>query len=549
MGLFGALTASVSGLSGQGEAISVISDNLSNTNTIGFKSSRALFAQLVTSSGVGGTQFNAGGVDSIVQRGQDTQGSLISSTKTTDLALSGNGFFRVSDTQEIDTDTSFFFTRAGSFSEDKEGFLVAPSGHYLQGWRTDSDGTIQNLQTPESVELQSVGVSAQASTSIELGINLTSTTSINSVYDTTAALTGSAGNNLESIVTTPAGADFLSDVRVFDAQGGARDVTIGFTKRAANFWDWTMFTDGSNIEGGTTGTNTRIGNGTLRFNQDGSLLNATGTSLTADWSGGVADGSLTMDFGEFSGGQIVTAETTFGFDDHVLDVGIESTALTNGTYDLIFNADSSLQLVDSGANVLETVTGIADTSTTREVLFSTSGVRITLGPNFDVTPGAYPNTVGDITIGTQAASGDGSGTDGVIQFAASFNTSFVNQDGFGSGTLSAINVDEEGFISGTFTNGETKKLFKLNIAVFQNAAGLEPVSGSLYRVTDFSGQPLLKEAGVGGTATVISGALEGSTVDIANEFSQMIVAQRGFQASSTVISTVDQMLNELLQLR
>src|SRR6478736_4330493 len=114
MGLFGALTSGVSGLNAQGQAISVISDNLANTNTIGYKSSRSLFAQLVTSSGASGTTYNSGGVATAVQRDQTTQGSFISSTSKTDLAISGNGFFRVADTETNGSSTAYYYTRAGS---------------------------------------------------------------------------------------------------------------------------------------------------------------------------------------------------------------------------------------------------------------------------------------------------------------------------------------------------------------------------------------------------------------------------------------------------
>ncbi|MDD9911523.1 MAG: flagellar hook-basal body complex protein [Alphaproteobacteria bacterium] len=556
MGLFGAMTASVSGLSAQGESISVISDNLSNTNTIGYKASRALFSQLVTTGGSGGTTYNAGGAQSDITRNQATQGSIISTTSATDLSLSGNGFFVVTDSASITTDTAYFYTRAGAFSEDKSGYLVNPSGLYLQGWQTDSDGNILNLQNPQSVELQSVGVSAQATTEVNVGANLTSTETNNTNYDTTSSL----ATDLGTIIATPTLADYVTDVRVYDAQGGARDVSIAFSKRGANFWDWSMYTDGSNIEGGTANTNTSIGTGTVRFNLDGTLKYATGTSLTVDWAGGVDDGSMTGYFGDYSGGGVVSATTSLDFTDHVRDIAIEEdisstdTTAPTGTYTLVLTAANTWQLTDPNGQVdTLTTSGTAE----QELLFQFPGagadreydVRMTVSNSFAVTAGSYPSTVGDFTVSSVAAYDTGAGSDGVIQYAASYNTSFINQNGFSSGTLSNIQVDEEGFVSGTFTNGETKKLWKLAIGVFQNPAGLETVSGSLLRVTESSGQVLLKEAGVGSTASVVSGSLEGSTVDIANEFSSMIVSQRSYQANSTVISTVDQMLNELLQLR
>ena len=288
--------------------------------------------------------------------------------------------------------------------------------------------------------------------------------------------------------------------------------------------------------------------GTLRFATDGSLKHATGLNFTADWSGGVSDGAISLNMGDYTGGQIATAGAGLTFTDDVLDISVENESLANGVYDVVFTGANTVELQQGGVPVEAAITVSAATAT-REIYFPTSGVRMTVSSNFNAAPGAYPNTLGSFTVSTAAPFDEGQGTDGVIQFAADYNTSFISQTGFGSGTLASIQVDEEGFISGTFTNGETKRLFKVAIGVFQNPAGLEPVSGTLLRVTDNSGPVLIKQAGVGGTATVVSGALEGSTTDIANEFSQMIVAQRSFQANSTVISTVDQMLNELLQLR
>lgn len=554
MGLFGAMTASVSGLSAQSESISVISDNLSNSNTVGFKSARTYFTQLVTSSGVGGTQFNAGGASSDVLRTQAAQGSFISTQNSTDLALSGGGFFMVTDSSDITTDTEYFYTRAGVFSENKEGFLTTPSGLYLQGWETDSDGQILNIQSPKSVELQSVGVSAQATSHVNLGVNLNSTIAHNAsgIYNTATAVTV----DRDAVAANPSLADHISDIRVYDSEGGARDVAIGYTKRSSNFWDYVVYADGADIQGGTAGTNVIIGEGTLRFDTNGSLKRVNEDTSRVDmsdilWSDGVTRGNITANFGDYTGGKYVSTTAGLGYTNDILDIAIEDDAFPTGTFDLnvsgIAGGVATVQLRDSVPAVVETATITAAAGTgIRELYFPISQVRITVSDDFNI---AATGVVGNFTVANQVALDKGVGTDGVVQLASTNNNIFVNQNGFGSGTLAAIQVDEEGFISGTFTNGETKNLYKLSIAVFQNPSALEIVSQSLLRVTNDSGQPLLKEAGVGGTATVISGSLEQSTVDVANEFSQMIIAQRAFQASSTVISTADQMLNELMQLR
>lgn len=560
MGLFGAMTASVSGLSAQGEAISVISDNLSNTNTIGYKNSRALFSQLVTTSSTGAGTYNAGGSQSAIQRSQQTQGSIISTTNKTDLAISGNGFFTVTDQNVIGSETQTFYTRAGAFSEDSEGFLTNPQGLYLNGWRTDTSGNVIDLQNPEPIELQSVGVSAQASSTVGVGVNLTASEDINSVWNTGAPLT-SATENLGAILNDTTNADYVTDVRLFDAQGGARDISFAFAKRGSNSWSWMAFTDGSNIQGGTPNVNTRIGNGSLEFNQDGTLRNVTGAQMTIPWSGGVATETVTADFGDFTGGAVTDNIDTY-FSDGLLAATFEEdttnvdTTANAGTYTLELTNANEFTLTDpDGQTSVVTVAGAGQ----QELLFNFPGtgapkeydVRMTISASMPVTAAGYPQSAltGNMTVVRQGPQGTGGGTDGALQFAANYNTFFSDQDGFGSGLLADIQIDSEGFISGTFTNGETKKLWKTALAIFQNPSGLETVSGTLLRTTDQSGDALLKEAGVGSTGDIISGSLEGSTTDIANEFSQMIISQRAYQANSTVVSTVDQMLNELLQLR
>lgn len=547
MSLFGALSSSVIGLNAQSEVLSVISDNLSNVNTTGYKANRVLFSQLVTSSGSAGS-FNSGGVDTSVLRNQNQQGSFITTQNATDLAISGNGFFIVNDTVTSSSETSIFYTRAGAFAENSAGFLVTPSGHYLQGYETESDGTIVDNLLVESIALNSVGASAKATASLELGANLNSATTIGD-YDTTAALT----TTLDALVAAPTNADFVIDSRFYDAQGTARDVSFLFNKRGDNFWDFTAYTDGGNLLTGTSGTDTRIGNGTVRFNQDGSLKYISGDSISVNWNDGVPAGTIALDFGEYSGGLLATAGAGLTYTDDVLDVAIDSTTLsTANTYAVRWNDADTLEIHD-GTSVIGSA-DVTATSTVRTLEFlsggSPIGVRITLNDTFATAgTGPYPEAVGNFTLATQAASGAGDGTDGLIQFASTSNTIFATQDGFGSGTLGGVSVDADGFVIGSFTNGESKKLYKLAIGIFQNPAGLAAASGTLLTETDQSGSVLIKEANVGGTGGIVSGSLEQSTADIANEFSQMIVTQRAFQANSTIISTADQMLNELLQLR
>lgn len=669
MSLFGAMTASVSGLGAQGQAISVISDNLANTNTIGYKAGRSLFSQMVTNSGANGTAYNAGGVNTHTGRNQISQGSFITSTSSTDLAIDGNGFFRVADAKTNDSDTTFYYTRAGSFTENKEGYLTNPDGYYLQGWKTDANGTILNIQEPIAIELQSVGVSSQRTTEVTVRANLNATEAVNPIYSGTPAPADMKAA-LDKVMADPTLADYVTDIRLYDAQGGARDMTIAFTKRGANDWDWQVYTDGSNVQGGTPGQNTRVSGGTMSFSTTGSLKSVyttmdssgllgtplVGGRMTANWAGGIDPSSVTFDFGDYVGGPVVTGTSgSMAYNAGTATPVVNDTTIANmttGTPGTLTDATYVLRRVDNdtvaiydstNTTLIDTITGtmdetgdgttpqvftfgttgatltvdgnfdmsaIADGSSigtftvstvttggtqaiaienpnspmvgtytvtatgngifqlsgpgittetaatigangTREIYFPDNNVRITVSDAFDETAGttAYPTAVGTFTVSPLAQMDKGLGTDGVTQQAANYNTGGVIQNGFGAGTLAGVAVDRDGFVVGTFTNGEVKKLYKIALAVFQDPNQLELVSGSLLRPTDASGNALLKEAGVGGTGTVVGGSLEGSTTDIAGEFSNMIVAQRAFQASSKVITTVDQMLNDLLQLR
>ncbi|PZP38620.1 MAG: hypothetical protein DI585_06835, partial [Pseudomonas fluorescens] len=446
MSLFGAMTASVSGIGAQGQAISVISDNLANTNTIGYKASRTLFSQMVTNSGASGTAYNSGGVGTAVARSQNTQGSFITSTSKTDLAISGNGFFVVADSKVNTTQTSTYYTRAGSFSEDKEGYLVNPDGFYLQGWRTESDGSIINIQEPTAIELQSVGVSAKETQNFSIKANLNNTETVNDIYANLGAQT--IAQVLQSTINDPTLADYVADVRVYDAQGGARDMTIHFTKRAANTWDWQLVADSTDIQAGTglavssDGTRVKVGGGTLVFNTNGgSLKSATsdtdatgGTGVRIQWANGVDASDITMNFGQFTGGQVTTVanQNTSG----VLAASVETGTLsTTNTYSIAVQANGDLALIDGAAlpgTVLDTIPAAQVASTgTRELYFATAGVRVTVSDNFDEQPAAGPAAVirDSFTVANKAKRLDGIGTDGMTQLAAAYNTGGVNQDG------------------------------------------------------------------------------------------------------------------------
>lgn len=167
----------------------------------------------------------------------------------------------------------------------------------------------------------------------------------------------------------------------------------------------------------------------------------------------------------------------------------------------------------------------------------------------------YAGTPGDNTFKVNWAStgsasinlnfGDAGSTTGLTGFGSPSTAAAVGQDGFASGNLDTLSVGADGNITGLYTNGKSKQLYQVEIAVFSNPTGLNNAGGNLWKVSANSGEPLSRSAGVGGAGGITSGALEGSNVDIASEFTRLITSQRGFQVNARVIQTTDQILQEL----
>ncbi len=177
--------------------------------------------------------------------------------------------------------------------------------------------------------------------------------------------------------------------------------------------------------------------------------------------------------------------------------------------------------------------------------FDTSG-NLTANPGATVTftpPGAAALTFG-IDMGDPAT-----GDIGITQFASASATTFVGQDGFSSGQISSIQIDKSGIVNGVFTNGESRALGQVGVARVAAPDQLERVGGNLYAVTRSSGEAVMGAAGDGGRAFISAGTLEQSNVDIAEQFVRMIAAQRAFEANSKTITTSDQLLSELIQMK
>lgn len=145
--------------------------------------------------------------------------------------------------------------------------------------------------------------------------------------------------------------------------------------------------------------------------------------------------------------------------------------------------------------------------------------------------------------------GRSGGFDGITQFASPSTTIASDQNGHGMGVLSSISIDSTGKITGTFTNGVSQTLAQIALATFNNPGGLLKVGDNMYEVSGNSGQAVVGLAGTNVASTIVAGALEMSNVDLAKEFTNMIIAQRGFQANARVITTSDTLLDEITRLK
>ena len=139
--------------------------------------------------------------------------------------------------------------------------------------------------------------------------------------------------------------------------------------------------------------------------------------------------------------------------------------------------------------------------------------------------------------------------DGLVQFAAAYNPTFIDTDGAGFGQFSGVTIGEDGLVTALFENGDIRPVFKIPIATFPNPSGLGQNTGNIFTQTDFSGLFFLRTGGTGGAGKVQNSVLESSTVDIAKEFTNMITTQRAFSASAKILSTADEMLDELVRVK
>lgn len=445
MSLYGSLFTAIGGLTSQSRALGHISDNVANSQTAGYKRVDTNFVSFVTRS----TQ-RAHLPGSVVARPDyqnSVQGTIEQSENPLAMALAGGGFFAASLPGGVDPATGLprfddrtYYTRAGDFRMDRDGFLVNGQGYFLQGWSTDAAGDLDRTRVgPLRIE-QSV-FNPIATSEVDLSGNLPATLA----------------------ATPPALPTVATRVQIYDSLGTLRPVDLTYTRTAPNTWTLSV---SSPDEVGAPPPRTVE----LRFGDAGAT--APPPLVT-----GTPDGTLAKVVNPTGGATVPTA---------------------------------------SGAG---------------------AAARVVL--DMDFGQGAQPVTLGLGNYG-QAS--------GLTQYGDEFSGG-ATQNGVPRGSFSSVGVRESGDLVVNYDNGQTRVVARVPVVTFSDADRLQRVDGQAFLRTLESGEARLSDANANGSGKVVAGSVERSNVDVASEFTKLILAQRAYTANTRIVTTADEMLQDAINMR
>ena len=531
------LFSGVSGLKNHQTRMDVIGNNISNVNTTGFKSGRVTFTDTLSQTltgaskaakGKGGTNPKQVGLGSVMSSIDTifTNGSVQSTGKNTDLCLSGSGLFIVNDS------SGTYYTRNGAFEFDEAGNYVLPgSGMFVQGWMAKdgvlpescSDGNLENIVIPagklmasKATEKVKYTKNLDASTPLIEGITVTYSNG------TSKELPSSSVKNDNPPIT-----DLKLTIRKADGTV-VNDVTDGITPGATYEMDGSFIVDGA--PGTIIGMKYKNGgvdvelpkDATVDFAKDDTIASAT-LKMSDGSTQVVTSGRYTTSYG------IPVATTITVYDslgaEHIIPLNIEKTGKNVWRASL---AKDEIKEADGKVTKLE----MNDVN----IFFTESGM--------------YKDGNGSIKMKAENGSEEQDiavDFTGLTQFSGS-STVNAAADGNAAGSLSSVSIDASGIITGTYTNGIVQYEAQVAVAQFNNPAGLTKTGNSLYQKSNNSGTATVSTAADLGV-TITPSALEMSNVDVANEFSDMIITQRGFQSNSKIITVSDEMLETLINMK
>lgn len=488
------LYSGVSGLQNHQVRMDVIGNNISNVNTTGFKKGRVNFQDMLsqTLSGAAKPTDNIGGVNAK----QVGLGMMIASIDTLhtqgSLQSTGNKLdlaIAGNGFFMLKDGDKAFYTRAGVFGLDKDGLLVNPgTGLRVQGWTAKDVGgeyLIRSAEDPGDIILPMYSKDPAKATQ-----NVDFKCNLDQTFPEIADFATFDGLTEGEQMKN----SWVSSINIYDNFGNPIEARFTFIKTGTNQWQSRV--DMFRIDPDNPKEKIQIEAG--NYNLSTSALDGTGAD------GVMGQNEFTLNFNNL--GQIIS----------VTDQGGD----TRG---------------GEAAPGADPITGELNIGLTLNMPTGDENLQ-NQQINFQVNMGEIGKVRTEEGVG-------------VTQFSSDFSTKPFRQDGYSMGYLEDIKVDNTGAITGVYSNGNNRILAQVAVANFSNPRGLEKVGETNFVYSNNSGLPDIGVAGSVGKGKIIAGTLEMSNVDLAEQFTDMIVTQRGFQANSKTIQTTDQMLQELMSLK
>ncbi|MDY7578299.1 flagellar hook-basal body complex protein [Herbaspirillum sp. RTI4] len=552
----------LSGVNGAAQQLDVIGNNVANASTVGYKSSAAQFADmyansvnLSANSGVGIGVANANVAQSF------TQGSLTSTSNPLDIAINGNGFFRM---VASTTDQTPLYARNGQFQLTKDGYINNPTekGALLTGWAQGVTGG-----DPTPLQINTANIPATQTTKVTTSLNLdsrnsTPTTSPFSATDPTSynsttgvTLYDSLGNTYNAqtyYVKNPASNGTTTwdvyttvDGTAYPAAGTAAETTYNANNLnlsssaavitpASPFLGTTAGTDYNNVHQtvvyDSTGTATTLNTFFVKTSATTwKVYGSTGTTLPGTiLNAGAALGTLTFDStGALTSSTVANPQLGGSFSTNGIAMDFTGSKLSTGAF--------SDTVTQNGV-----ATGGTAQARTGQLTFNSSGLMTSSSmANLQLTPRAGASF---------APAGIALNYTGTTQTGAAFATVAQAQDGTAPGVLSGFNIGQDGVITGSYSNSQTKALGTVLLVNFANPNGLQSRGNNLYGATAAAGVPLIGQPTAGGLGALQSKQTESSNIDLTSELVGLIVAQRVYQANAQSIKAQDTVLQSVIQI-
>ncbi|MCW8854323.1 MAG: flagellar hook protein FlgE [Gammaproteobacteria bacterium] len=569
---------SLSGLNAASSDLSVTSNNIANVGTTGFKGSRAEFADIFAASSLGSTSKAIG--DGVVLSNvsqQFTQGNLEFTENTLDLAITGEGFYVMREQGTND----LIYTRAGAFNVNQNGIIANSASQVLQVFPVDVNGIVTTTSLSGTIPLQvpnTVGT-PQGTTQVDINLSFPSdlpaalsTAALDAEFDAAYGGGDATGHAISTVAPNPNNYHTSTSATVFDSQGNSHILTMYFVMNndLNNTWEARATMDGypmpNSIGPGVptpdiaeeyTGTTALPA-----FPIDYTAPNTLAFDIAVD---GGAVQSITLNGGPYansaaldpvisgliagatvdttSGSLVITSDTPGAASDIVISNVVASGAavdIVTGTTTVAGAAATNPLFTPAWAAALD-----FDGAGVLQIATSTNGGNIQFAP-FDPQNGANPIGSPNATFNIDFTN---QGNTITQEAQGSFSVQSLSQDGFATGRLSGLEIDDEGLVRASFTNGQTTALGKIALARFDNPQGLNQIGNTSWVETVSSGQAVSGEAGTGNFGLIQAGALETSNVDLTAQLVKLITAQRNFQANSKAIETANTITQTIINIR